>query len=108
MKASNQAVFTSNIQKNIPSSYFATREGIILSTDHIEVLDAIKTYYKHHEPYNINLRNLNDALEEKFHHKGGMKYLYKLFPDGPVSQGCKIARLTPPVGAIDKGFGSTA
>ena len=52
------------------------------------------------------MREIHDALEEKFHYKGGLKYLYDLFPGGPVAQGCKIAGLHIPAGATDKGFGS--
>ena len=54
----------------------------------------------------INVRELHDALDEKFHLSGGMKYVYSLFPGGPIAQGCKLAGLQPPAGSIDKGFGS--
>jgi tRNA 2-thiouridine synthesizing protein E len=54
------------------------------------------------------MRELQDALEEKFHHKGGMKYLFTLFPGGPVAQGCRLAGLKAPAGATDRGFGSVA
>jgi tRNA 2-thiouridine synthesizing protein E len=35
-----------------------------------------------------------------------MKFLYKLLPGGPVSQGCRLAGLEPPAGSTDPGFGS--
>ena len=53
-----------------------------------------------------NNLELVDALDEKFHSKGGMKYLYRLFPSGPVAQGCRIAGIEPPSGSIDNSFGS--
>lgn len=84
----------------------ASAEGLILSDEHLEVLYAIQEYYSRHELPHINMRELHDALDEKFHLKGGMKYLYTLFPDGPVAQGCRLAGLEPPAGAVDKGFGS--
>ena len=67
---------------------------------------ALQDYYVRHGPKRINIRELHDALEERFYHKGGIKYLYLLFPGGPVAQGCRIAGLVPPAGAADKGFGS--
>ncbi len=86
----------------------ARREGIELNSDQMEVLDALHHYYSQHKHLNhINVRELHDALEEKFHIKGGMKYLFSLFPKGPISQGCRIAGLEPPAGIIDKGFGSS-
>ena len=86
----------------------ATAAGLNLTDDHIEVLHALQEYYSRHEIQDINMRELHDALEEKFHYKGGLKYLYDLFPGGPVAQGCRIVGLHPPAGAIDKGFGSAA
>lgn len=84
----------------------ATAEGLTLTDDHLNVLRALQEYYSRHEVKQINVRELHDALNEKFHHKGGMKYIYSLFPGGPVAQGCRLAGLQPPAGAIDKGFGS--
>ncbi len=52
------------------------------------------------------MRELTDALDEAFHMNGGIKYLYKLFPGGPLVQGCRMAGLQAPAGAEDKGFGS--
>jgi TusE/DsrC/DsvC family sulfur relay protein len=108
MKIGNATIITSNVRQSLNKSYFATRNGLILNEEHIDVLDSIQNYYTHHDSSKISLRNLSDALEEKFHHKGGMKYLYSLFPGGPITQGCQISGLTPPKSAIDKGFGSAA
>ncbi len=98
----------SNADMTTTTTYFATSEGLMLNFDHIETIHAIEEFYIHHDSDNINLRTLTDALDEKFHHKGGLMYLYTLFPDGPITQGCEIAGLTPPRGSIDKGFGSAA
>jgi len=81
----------------------ATAEGLTLTDDHLNVLHALQEYYSHHELSRINVRELHDALDEKFHHKGGIKYMYSLFPGGPVAQGCRLAGLQLPAGAIDKG-----
>lgn len=84
----------------------AAAEGLALSHDHIDVLYALREYYSQNELNRINMRELHDALDEKFHHKGGIKYLYNLFPGGPIAQGCRLAGLQHPAGALDKGFGS--
>jgi tRNA 2-thiouridine synthesizing protein E len=86
----------------------ARREGVDLGEEHWEALRALQEYYARHEPTAIHLRELHDALDEKFHRRGGIKRLYLLFPGGPVAQGCRIAGLKAPAGATDKGFGSVA
>ena len=86
----------------------ARSENLDLGDDHWEAVRGLQQYYARHAETAVNLRELHDALNEKFHHKGGMKYLYTLFPAGPVAQGCRIAGLQAPAGAIDRGFGSVA
>ncbi|HID46754.1 MAG TPA: TusE/DsrC/DsvC family sulfur relay protein [Chromatiaceae bacterium] len=82
----------------------AREEQLELSDDHWEELAALQEYYAKHE--RVNLRELSDALEERFHERGGKKYLFSLFPGGPIAQGCRLAGLDMPRGAIDQGFGS--
>ena len=84
----------------------AEKEGIHLKNDHWREIRALQEYYSRHEYSHINVRELSDALDESFHDKGGMRYLYTLFPQGPIAQGCRIAGLEMPRGAVDKGFGS--
>jgi len=84
----------------------AQKEGLQLGEDHWETVRALQAYFARHEDVAINMRELHDALDEKFHLKGGIKALYLLFPGGPVAQGCRIAGLKVPVGAISPGFGS--
>ncbi len=80
--------------------------GLKLSEEHWQVVCALQEFYAQHETGHINVRELHDALDEFFHPEGGIKYLYRLFPGGPIAQGCRLAGLTPPAGAADKGFGS--
>ena len=86
----------------------ARREGLELGENHWEALRALQEYYARHAATAVNLRELHDALGEKFHRQGGIRHLYQLFPGGPVAQGCRIAGLKAPAGATDKGFGSVA
>lgn len=85
----------------------AQQEGLKLSEEHWRVVRSLQEYFAKHEPSTaINVRELHDALDEKFHSMGGMRYLYKLFPGGPVAQGCRMAGLKAPAGTVDKSFGS--
>lgn len=78
--------------------------GIELTEDHWSAIAGLQEYFSKHEIG--NRRELVDALNEKFHSKGGTRYLYLLFPGGPVAQGCAIAGLKVPSGSIDRSFGS--
>lgn len=84
----------------------AKEEGLELGDDHWQALRALQEYFARHQGARLNLRELHDALHEKFHRQGGIRYLYQLFPGGPVAQGCRIAGLKAPAGATDRGFGS--
>jgi len=76
---------------------------------HWEVVRALQSYFARHAgDAGINMRELHDALDERFHGIGGMRQLYQLFPGGPVAQGCQIAGLKAPFLAKDQGFGSVA
>lgn len=82
----------------------AEADGAQLSEDHWIAIKALQGYFERHQRPNV--RELHDALDESFHAKGGIKYLYEIFPGGPVAQGCKFAGLQPPSGATNASFGS--
>jgi tRNA 2-thiouridine synthesizing protein E len=84
----------------------AQAEGLDLTEDHWEAVRALQAYYARKEKQRVNTRELHDALDEKFHARGGIKFLYTLFPGGPIAQGCRLAGLEAPAGAVDAGFGS--
>jgi tRNA 2-thiouridine synthesizing protein E len=86
----------------------AQQEQLTLGDDHWAVVRGLQEFFARHELGAINMRELHDALDEKFHYKGGMKYLYTLLPGGPIAQGCRLAGLKSPAGAIDLSFGSVA
>lgn len=87
----------------------AREEGLELTDDHWDVIRALQSYYAHHaDDTVINMRDLHDALDECFHEKGGLKYLYTILPGGPIAQSCRLAGLTAPYIAVDPHFGSAA
>jgi tRNA 2-thiouridine synthesizing protein E len=87
----------------------ARAEGLELSADHWEAVRGLQEYFARHEgDPAINMRELHDALDERFHSRGGIKALYLLFPGGPIAQGCRIAGLKAPYLATDTSFGSVA
>jgi tRNA 2-thiouridine synthesizing protein E len=83
----------------------AKAEGLSMDQDHWAAVRALQDYYARNEG-EIHVRKLHDALDERFHGSGGMKFLYHILPGGPVAQGCRLAGLEPPAGASDKSFGS--
>lgn len=83
----------------------AREEGITLTDAHWDVINLLRENYRHHglAPH---ARQLLNGLEERFGRDGGRKYLYQLFPHGPISQGCRIAGLPLPAYSSDPSFGS--
>lgn len=85
----------------------AADEGLKLTADHWEAVRALQEYFaRHDEGRTVKVRELHDALDEHFHGKGGIKYLYEILPGGPVAQGCRLAGLEAPAGATNPSFGS--
>jgi TusE/DsrC/DsvC family sulfur relay protein len=85
----------------------AEEVGLHPGEPHWEAIRALQEFFaRHDEEPGIHIRELHDALEERFHDRGGMKYLYELFPGGPIHQGCRLAGLPVPAGSVDPGFGS--
>ena len=83
----------------------AASENIELSDKHLEVLGYLRRTYKKHGQIK-HAHSLTQALATQFADKGGSKYLYTLFPGGPVSQGCRLAGIPAPSDSHDKSFGT--
>ena len=84
----------------------AETEDLTLTETHWQVVRALQELCSQQAEPALNARDLHDALDEHFHAEGGIKYLYELFPEGPLAQGCQLAGLEPPAGVQDKGMGS--
>lgn len=83
----------------------ARQEGIQLNEAHMDVICHLRDQYAQCGPA-PNARSLLKILESAYADQGGRKYLYSLFPHGPVAQGCRLAGLPLPPGTTDASFGS--
>ena len=83
----------------------AAKENIELTMEHWEVVRFLRNHYLERGETR-HARKLSEALDREFAEKGGRKYLYDLFPKGPVSQGCRIAGIPVPPDSTDPSFGS--
>ncbi len=82
----------------------ALAENLDIGDEHWAVIRALqKLFAAHPDP---GVRTLHDALDEHFHGNGGIRYLYRILPAGPVAQGCRLAGLQAPAGSTDASFGS--
>ena len=83
----------------------AAEEGIALTEAHWAVIRYLRECYLDREKL-MNAREALCSLEKAFSGQGGGKYLYRLFPGGPVRQGGRIAGLPELDYTTDLSFGS--
>lgn len=83
----------------------AAKEGVEMSESHWDVVRFVRSYFRKHGE--VPARKLTQVLEDKYAKKGGRKYLYQLFPKGPVTQASRIAGLPVPQHSVDPSFGSS-
>ncbi len=85
----------------------AEAENIVLTDAHFEVLHYIRRSYDRFGKIKC-ARTLTQALKTRFATQGGKRFLYTLFPGGPVLQGCKVAGIPAPANCVDPSFGTAA
>jgi len=80
-------------------------EHMELTDSHMDVICFLRDHFSEcgQAP---NARTLLKAMEQAYIDQGGRRYLYELFPRGPVTQGCRLAGLPTPNGNLDPSFGS--
>jgi tRNA 2-thiouridine synthesizing protein E len=83
----------------------ASKEGIVLTNEHLGVIECLRDYFLEFGEAQKG-RDLEEMLDEIFAGHGGRKYLWHLFPSGPVTQGMRIAGLPVPPHTGDTGFGT--
>lgn len=78
----------------------AAMEGVALTAAHWELIHFIRAYYRdfQHLPNN---RQFTKAVQKTLGaDKGNSRYLYSLFPNGPLRLVCKIGGLPRPPSCI--------
>ena len=84
----------------------ATSMGINLTDDHWEVIRFLRTHFENVGNDMPHAHEFSQTLDERFMNKGGLRYLYELFPGGPINQGGRIAGIDIPADATNNSFGS--
>lgn len=69
----------------------AKQLGINLTDEHWEAINFVKNFYDYHEDEELQVKDYNNAFKGKYAHQGGLKYLYSLFPEGPISTMTQLA-----------------
>ncbi len=84
----------------------AAAMDIALTKERLEVVDFVLDFYAHCEDCR-NARQLMKVMDQEFAEKGGKKYLYRLFPQGPLSQIHELTNLPDLRNQVDNGFGTS-
>ncbi len=83
----------------------ALAEGIDELTEaHWHVIYALRNMYRENGRAS-SARELMHILEQDFVEEGGRRFLYELFPKGPISQGSRLAGVPAPPYSSDPSFG---
>lgn len=85
----------------------AQEEGIQLTDAHWEVVSYLRKLHQGSGSIDY-ARDLSAILEQRFKAQGGLRYVFTLFPKGPVTQGCKIAGIPVPKDSTQPAFGSVS
>jgi tRNA 2-thiouridine synthesizing protein E len=88
------------------SANLATSGGFELTDQHWHVISYLREQCLEHGLPRF-ARTTARALNKQFAAQRGNKYLYNLFPGGPVTQGSRLANLRTPANATDVSFGTS-
>ena len=78
----------------------AAVDGIVLGAEHWEIIEFCRSYYAEYGLIPI-MRILARAIARRLgEDKGRSRYLYRLFPEGPVRQASRYAGLPKPPSCI--------
>jgi tRNA 2-thiouridine synthesizing protein E len=83
----------------------AEAEGLMLSEDHWQFIYCLRERFCETGP-DWSARRVTREMARDFAPFGGLRYLYALFPQGPLAQGCRFAGVPLPHGTVNRSFGS--
>lgn len=86
--------------------YQASEKGMEISDEQLDVIGFLRDYYVEHG-WPKRTHELSRILDRRYKHMGGKKYLHKLFPGGPLSQGPALGGLPPLANVVDLSFGTS-
>ena len=78
----------------------ARADGLELGPDHWAVIDIFRDYFERFEiepPMRALVVQVRERLGDK---KANSRFLYRLFPDGPGTQGCRYSGLPRPLSCV--------
>ena len=84
----------------------ANQHGLEIGSEHIDVMNFLREYYVEHG-WPKRTHQLSRLLDRTFKHIGGKRYLHQLFPQGPLSQGARLAGLPSLQNVVDRSFGTS-
>lgn len=102
----SEEIETFNAWNEAMAKKTARAMGLKLKREHWEVIDFLRVNFQNVGAAMPPVHELSQILNERFSAEGGLRYLYSLFPDGPLIQGSRIAGIPVPDDATNSSFGS--
>lgn len=84
----------------------ARQDGLELTDAHLGIIRYLRDCYADHGG-TVSARMLMQSLESEFARMGGHRFLYSLYPRGPIAQASHYAGLPLPPETRDPSFGTT-
>ncbi|MFA6177422.1 MAG: TusE/DsrC/DsvC family sulfur relay protein [Candidatus Paceibacterota bacterium] len=82
------------------ATLMAKQDNIDLTPDHWEIINFLREYYEVRKTVPLFSSIIRRTIKALGPEKGNTRYLYKLYPKGPVKQSCKYAGLQKPSGCM--------